>query len=204
TLLFAVARYEEVIEAFWQGLEQRRAAGQPIDRIASVASFFVSRLDTRIDPMLDAKGDPKGLRGKAAVANAALAYAAFRRSLGTPRWQALAAAGAAPQRPLWASTSTKDPKYPDTYYVEALIAAETVNTLPPDTYAAYRDHGKPAIRIQESMETAPRILTELVAQGISLNQMTEFLEQDGVTKFAASYASLLAGIEAKVGALVGG
>ena len=204
TLLFAVARYEEVIEAFWQGLEQRLAAGRPIAGIASVASFFVSRVDARIDPMLDANGDPKGLRGKAAIANAALAYAAFERSLGTPRWQALAAAGAAPQRPLWASTSTKDPKYADTYYIDALTATRTVNTIPPDTFAAYRDHGHPAIRIQQSMQTAARVLTELVAQGISLNQVTDFLEQDGVAKFAASYASLLAGIEAKAGALVRG
>ncbi len=204
TLLFAVERHAEVIEAFLSGLERRAAAGQPIDRLRSVASFFVSRVDGKIDPQLDKAGDPKKIRGAAAIANACVAYDLFEQRFSEPRWKALEAKGAQVQRPLWASTSTKDPKYADTYYIEALIGTRTVNTIPPDTFAAYRDHGKPAIRIQESMQTAPRILTDLVAQGISLNQVTEFLEQDGVTKFAASYASLLAGIEAKVGALVGG
>ena len=147
TLLFSVARYDEVIEAFLKGLERRRAQGQPIDRITSVASFFVSRVDGQIDPLLDKAGDPQKLRGTIAIANAGLAYAAFERSRATPRWQALAAAGARAQRPLWASTSTKDPKYPDVYYIEALIAADTVNTIPPDTFDAYRDHGKPEPRI---------------------------------------------------------
>jgi transaldolase len=203
TLLFAVERYREVIEAFLAGLEARVAAGQPIDRIASVASFFVSRVDARIDPQLDQAGDPGKIRGTIAIANAGLAYAAFLETVDSPRWKALEAKGAAPQRPLWASTSTKDPKYPDTYYVEALVAPSTVNTLPPDTFAAYRDHGRPAIRIDDAIETAADRLAALKAGGIDLADVTRFLEEDGVAKFAASYHSLLTKIEAKVGALCG-
>jgi transaldolase len=203
TLLFSVERYQAVIEAFLAGLERRRAAGQPVDRIASVASFFVSRVDGRIDPILDKTGDPHGLRGTIAIANAGAAYTAFERSLATPRWRALAAAGAKPQRPLWASTSTKDPRYPDVYYVEALVASDTVNTLPPDTFEAYRDHGKPETRIAEAMASAPRLIEALAATGIDLAEVTRFLEEDGVAKFAASYRQLLAGIDAKATSLVG-
>jgi transaldolase len=201
TLLFSVDRYSEVIEAFLQGLERRRAQGQPVDRINSVASFFVSRVDGRVDPLLDKAGDPAKLRGTVAIANAATAYGVFERSLETPRWKALAAAGVRPQRPLWASTSTKDPRYPDTFYVEALIAPMTVNTIPPDTFAAYRDHGKPEVRIRQEMARAPERLSTLATQGIDLAEVTRFLEEDGVTKFAASYRQLLRGIEAKLGAL---
>ena len=131
-----------------------------------------------------------------------MAYAAFERSRATPRWGVLAEAGARPQRPLWASTSTKDPAYPDTYYVEALVAADTVNTIPPDTLDAYRDHGKPELRIHEAMATAPRKLRELAESGVDLEEVTRFLERDGVAKFAASYRQLVAGIEAKASALV--
>jgi transaldolase len=203
TLLFSVARYEEVIEAFLSGLERRKAAGLPVDKINSVASFFVSRVDGRIDPMLDKMGDPKKLRGTIAIANAALAYAAFERSLATPRWKALSALGARPQRPLWASTSTKDPKFPDVYYIEALVASNTVNTIPPDTFDAYRDHGRPEVRIEETIAQAPARLAALASLGIDLAEVTHFLEDDGVTKFSASYRQLLAGIEAKAGALAG-
>jgi transaldolase len=203
TLLFAVERYQAVIDAYSTGLEHRLAAGQPIDRISSVASFFVSRVDSRIDPILDRAGDPLGLRGTIAIANAAMAYRVFERTLTTPRWQALAAKGATPQRPLWASTSTKDPRYPDTYYVEALIAKDTVNTLPPDTFAAYRDHGNPEVRIGAAMAAAPERLLRLAETGISLAEVTGVLEEDGVAKFAASYQSLIAGIESKMGALAG-
>ena len=203
TLLFSVQRYEEVIEAFLTGLERRRKAGQPIDRINSVASFFVSRVDGRVDPLLDKAGDPHHLRGTIAIANAGMAYAAFERSRATPRWLALAAAGARPQRPLWASTSTKDPKYPDIFYIEALVAADTVNTIPPDTFEAYRDHGKPEPRIAQAIATAPERLAALASMGIALADVTRFLEEDGVTKFAASYKQLLAGIEAKATTLVG-
>ena len=201
TLLFSVTRYEEVIDAYCQGLEQRVASGQPLSRLASVASFFVSRVDSRLDPVLDAAGDPLALRGKGAIANAGTAYTVFQRSLTTPRWGRLAAEGAQPQRPLWASTSTKDPRYPDVYYVEALIARDTVNTVPPDTLNAYRDHGRPTLRIAEAMATAPRILAALRDQGIDLAAVTTFLEEDGVQKFAASYHAVLARIEAKTEAL---
>jgi transaldolase len=202
TLLFSVERYESVIDAFLSGVSLRRASGHPVDRLASVASFFVSRVDGRIDPMLDQAGDPHGLRGTIAIANAGMAYAAFERALATPRWRALAAAGARPQRPLWASTSTKDPRYPDVYYVEALVAGDTVNTLPPDTFLAYRDHGKPEPRIAAAMASASSRLEALASMGIDLADVTRYLEEDGVAKFAASYRQLLAGIEAKATALV--
>ena len=197
TLLFSVERYGEVIEAFLTGLEQRVGAGQPVERVHSVASFFVSRVDTKVDPQLDKGGDPAGVRGRTAIANAALAYRLFETTLASARWRELAANGAKPQRPLWASTSTKDPAYPDVYYVEALVAPRTVNTLPPETFAAYRDHGAPAVRIRESIASAERELAGLAEAGIDLAQVTRELEEEGVSKFAASYRSLLAGIEAK-------
>jgi transaldolase len=203
TLLFSVERYAEVIDAFLEGLERRLAAGLPLRPIASVASFFVSRVDGKVDPRLDALGDPRGLRGRIAIANACVAYGLFERSLATPRWERLAQGGARPQRPLWASTSTKDPRYPDVHYVEALIAPETVNTLTPETFAAYRNHGRPEIRIRQGMAEAPGQLAALAEVGIDLAAVTRELELDGVTKFAASHRSLLAGIEAKAGTLVG-
>ena len=203
TLLFSVARYEQVIEAFLKGLEERVAKGQPVDRIASVASFFVSRVDGKVDPVLDKKGGLDALRGTAAIANACVAYAAFEKSIAGPRWQALAAKGAKVQRPLWASTSTKDPKYPDVFYIEALIADHTVNTIPPATFEAYKDHGKPEIRIREGIAKAPAQLAALAKAGIDLDEVTKTLEVEGVASFAKSYAELLAVIEHKAGALVG-
>jgi transaldolase len=199
TLLFSVQRYEEVAAAYAEGLETRAAARKPVSRVSSVASFFVSRIDTMVDPMLDRLGGEAGeLRGTPAIANAALAYAAFRRLTAEPRWSALAAAGARPQRPLWASTSTKDPRYPDVHYVEPLIAPDTVNTLPPDTFAAYRDHGRPEVRIGETVAAAPGRLAVLARAGIDLAEVTARLESEGVSKFAASYDSLLRGIESKM------
>lgn len=203
TLLFSVERYQEVIEAFLRGLERRRAAGQPVDRLASVASFFVSRVDGKTDPLLDQKGDPAKLRGSIAIANAATAYATFERSLATPRWQALAAAGARPQRPLWASTGTKDPRYSDTHYIEPLVAPHTVTTLTPETLDAYRDHGRPEVRIAATIAQAPAQLRALAAQGIDLPEITRALEHEGVAKFSESYRKLLHGIETKASALVG-
>jgi transaldolase len=200
TLLFSVERYAEVIEAFLQGLESRLEQRLPIDAIASVASFFVSRVDGKIDPLLDRMG-ASGLRGKIAIANAAVAYRLFRQSQSSARWDRLASAGAKAQRPLWASTSTKDPRYPDVYYVEALIAPDTVNTVPPETLAAYRDHGQPAARIEEAIAAAPVQLTQLRDAGVDLPAVTRELEEDGVAKFAGSYAAVLSGIEAKVGTL---
>jgi transaldolase len=202
TLLFSVARYQEVIDAFLRGLERRRAAGHPLDRLVSVASFFVSRVDGKVDPLLDRTEDPFQLRGSIAIANAAMAYAAFERTLASPRWQTLAAAGARPQRPLWASTSTKDPRYPDTHYVEPLVAPHTVTTLPPETLEAYRDHGRPAVRIAATIAEAPGRLGALAEAGIDLAEVTAALEREGVEKFSASYRQLLKGIETKAAALV--
>ncbi|HET7041104.1 MAG TPA: transaldolase [Gemmatimonadales bacterium] len=202
TLLFSVERHREVIAAFFAGLERRVAAGAAVDRLCSVASFFVSRVDGRIDPMLDAKGEAgAALRGTIAIANAAAAYGAFEAAFRGPRWEALAARGAQVQRPLWASTSTKDPKYPDTYYVEALVAPHTVNTLPPETFAAYRDHGHPEARMAAHVHGAEAQLGRLATFGVSLAEVTDFLERDGVQKFAASYQALLDRIQAKAGEL---
>ena len=202
TLLFSVARYEEVAAAFAEGLEIRVARRLPIERLASVASFFLSRVDTMVDPMFDRVGGAaRELRGTTAIANAALAYAAFRRLSAEPRWTALAARGARPQRPLWASTSTKDPRYSDVHYVEPLIAPHTVNTLPPETFAAYRDHGRPEVRIHSAIARAEARQADLARLGISLAEVTARLEVEGVSKFAGSYESLLRGIEAKMEAL---
>lgn len=201
TLLFAVPRYEQVIDAFCKALERRIADVQPIDGIASVASFFVSRMDSKVDPMLDELGDLSSLRGKTAIANAVTAYAVFERSLGSDRWKKLASRGAKPQRVLWASTSTKDPKYPDTYYVDSLVAPRTVNTLPPATFDAYRDHGRPAVTIRERIAAAQQELASLDSLGIDLNEVTEQLEDEGVEKFAKSFDAVLSSIEAKARAL---
>ena len=190
TLLFAVRRYREVVDAFFTGLERRVAAGRPAAGVASVASFFVSRVDGKVGG------------GTAAIANAAVAYQAFEELFASPRWQALAAQGAMVQRPLWASTSTKDPSLPDVYYVEALIAPLTVNTLPPATFAAYRDHGKPAVRIREVAARAGAALAELARAGVDLDEVTRTLEVEGVRSFAASYDSLLKVIEQKAAVLV--
>jgi transaldolase len=202
TLLFSVVRYEQVIEAFLAGLEARVARGLVVDRLASVASFFVSRIDTKVDAWLDAQGGSAGLRGTAAIANACRAYGSFERAFSGPRWQALADRGARRQRPLWASTSTKDPAYPDVYYVEALVAPDTVNTLPPATLTAYRDHGRPAVRIRDGMAAAPVRLDALAAAGVDLAAVTRTLEEEGVMSFATSYQQVLDRIEAKAGALV--
>ncbi len=190
TLLFSVGRYREVVEAFFTGLEQRHRAGRPAAAIASVASFFVSRVDSKIP----------GFR--AAIANAALAYGAFEELFASPRWQALAVVGAMVQRPLWASTSTKDPSLSDVYYVEALVGDRTVNTLPPATFAAYRDHGRPALRIHEALAAAPSLFAELARQGVNLDAITATLEAEGVASFAASFESLLGVIERKAEVLV--
>jgi transaldolase/transaldolase/glucose-6-phosphate isomerase len=200
TLLFSTERYAEVVEAFLAGMELRLDRGLSVRTLASVASFFVSRVDGKVDPLL-ARTPDHPLRGRIAIANAGMAYGLFERTLATRRWDRLARAGARPQRPLWASTSTKDPRLPDIYYVEALAAPNTVNTLPPETFDAYRDHGHPVIRIQESVAAAPAQLDALAEAGIDLKTVTAELEAEGVAKFAASYAAVLAGIESKAGAL---
>lgn len=201
TLLFSVERYQAVIRAHEAGLELRAKQGLPLAGIASVASFFVSRVDSKIDPLLDRAGDPDHLRGRIAIVNACMAYRTFERWATNPRWELLAARGAQQQRPLWASTSTKDPAYPDVHYVEALIAPHTVNTLPPETFAAYRDHGQPAIRIHAGIAAAEGQLEALGRRGIDLRAITHELEIEGVKKFVQSYESLLGAIEGKMEAL---
>jgi transaldolase len=207
TLLFAVERYQRVIEAYHAGLEQRAAAGQPLDRVRSVASFFVSRVDSEVDSQLEQriaatadaaeKARLEALRGTAAVANAAVAYQAYEAAFSAPRFRALMAKGAAVQRPLWASTSTKNPRYPDTMYVDRLIGPDTVNTVPPATLRAFQDHGRPVRTIDADVAGARGQLAEIAAAGISLTAVTDHLESDGVAKFAKSFTSLLAAIEAK-------
>jgi transaldolase len=193
TLLFSVARHREVMEAYLSALEERVAAGQPIDRLRSVASFFVSRVDTNVDKKLDKIGSDaaRQLRGKAAIANAKLAYEAFREVFGSPRFAALKAKGASLQRPLWASTSTKDPAYPDLYYVEALVAPDTVDTMPPETFQAYRDHGDPKVRISDGMDEARAVFPRLAELGIAEADVSRELEEEGAQKFSASFDSLL-------------
>jgi transaldolase len=193
TLLFSVARHREVMEAYLSALEERVAAGQPIDGLRSVASFFVSRVDTNVDKKLDKIGSDaaRQLRGKAAIANAKLAYQAFREVFGSPRFAALKAKGASLQRPLWASTSTKDPAYPDLYYVEALVAPDTVDTMPPETFQAYRDHGDPKVRISDGMDAARAVFPQLAELGIAEADVSRELEEEGVQKFSASFDSLL-------------
>lgn len=200
TLIFSLKRYAEVKEAYLQGLTDRLEAGMPVDKIASVASFFVSRVDVAIDSRLDklAEQQPehaahlKALQGKAAVANARLAYAQFEQTFTGARWERLAAAGARVQRPLWASTSTKNPAYPDLIYVDTLIGPNTVNTMPPQTLEAFQDHGTPAVTVRNDLNAAQRVLADLADAGISMDEVTSELEAEGVKKFADSFAELLA------------
>ena len=199
TLLFSVGRYMEVLDAYMDAMQMRLDNGQPLDNVASVASFFLSRIDVMVDPMLDAIVADSGeqaaqataLRGQAAVASAGFAYKRFLEASAQDRWKQLAAAGARPQRLLWASTGTKDPAYSDTKYVEALIAAETVNTLPVETLDAYRAHGDPALRIDSAIAAAPDIMKGLAALDIDMHTVAEQLEREGIDKFIKPYQSLL-------------
>jgi transaldolase len=193
TLIFSLTRYAEVIEAFLDGMEGALRAGLDLSRIASVASFFVSRVDTEIDARLDKLDSKEGsdLRGKAAIANARLAYQQYEQMLSGSRWQALAAAGARPQRPLWASTSTKDPAYPDTRYVVDLVAPDVVNTMPEATLRAVADHGDvPADNIRDHYESSAQILARLEALGIDLEDALQKLEDDGLANFDAAWSHL--------------
>lgn len=211
TLLFALTAYERVIQAFMGGLEARARLGKPINRIGSVASFFVSRVDTEVDRRLEAlagelQGSERervlGLRGKAAVANARLAYRLFCAELAGARWRSLAAAGAKRQRPLWASTSTKNPGYRDVMYVEQLIGPHTVNTLPPQTIDAFRDHGEVNATVGTGLDEAQRTLAELEALGISMKEVTDKLLADGLASFQKSFDQLTARIGQKLSSLV--
>jgi transaldolase / glucose-6-phosphate isomerase len=200
TLIFSLVRYDQVTEAYLKGLTRRLEAGTRIDRLASVASFFVSRIDTAVDALLDeriataplALRPPlERLRGKAAIANAKLAYALFRERFGPDRFGLLAREGARPQRPLWASTSTKNPAYPDVYYVEALVGPDTIDTLPPATLDAYRDHGHPEVRIDAALDRAHEVMAQLKSAGIDFDAVTKKLELDGVASFTKSYRTML-------------
>jgi transaldolase len=193
TLIFSLQRYEAVMNAFLDGMERAQGAGIDLAGIASVASFFVSRVDTEIDARLDKIGTPEAasLRGGAAIANARLAYRNYERVFGSSRWGALSAAGARPQRPLWASTSVKDPAYPDTRYVTDLVAPGVVNTMPETTLRAVADHGEiPADSIHGSYDAAQEVLDGLNGIGIDYDESMQALEDDAVAKFEASWAEL--------------
>jgi transaldolase len=205
TLLFSLKSYQSVAMAYIEGLEARVAKGEPIDKIASVASFFISRIDAQIDKKIDERvkaGDSeaealKAIRGKVAIANAKLAYAWFEELLAGERWKALAVKGAMPQRLLWASTGTKDPAYPDTLYVDTLIGPDTVNTMPPKTMDAFRDHGTVAQTITADVDQARHVLAEANRLGLGLDDVTTALVEDGVKLFVESFDTLIGAVEKK-------
>lgn len=206
TLIFSLERYEEVIDAYQRGIIRRVDAGKPVNKIASVASFFVSRVDSAVDKALDGllvglHGDPRRplerLKGRAAIANAKMAYALFKRKFNDQRFKDLMRSGAQVQRPLWASTSTKNPAYPDVYYVEALVGRHTVDTMPPQTLVAYKDHGNPAATLEDGLDEAQRVLKQLSEYHIEMDAITAKLEADGVASFAASFDSLIGVVAAR-------
>jgi transaldolase len=224
TLIFSLRRYAEVAESYVRGVERLVAEGGDPSKVASVASFFVSRIDTECDRRLDelsasgapggtngaesANGvgsrgslDPADLKGRLAVANARLAYQHYKAVFRGPRWDYLAGKGATPQRVLWASTSTKNPAYPDTIYIEELIGPDTVNTVPEETIEAYQDHGRPLMRLEEGLADARRLLDELAAAGVDYDDLTDTLEREGVEKFSDAFGELLSALGAKRSAL---
>jgi transaldolase len=210
TLIFALQRYREVAEVYISGLEKRLKSGKPINHVASVASVFVSRIDSLVDGMLDKKAasDASGkkkiesLRGKAAVANTKMIYQAFKEIFGTPRFAALKEKGAVAQRPLWGSTGTKNPAYSDLLYVETLVGPHTVNTVPPKTYTAILDHAKPALTIESDIDGAKNDLRELSGVGINMDEVTRKLEDDGVASFEKSFDGLYNNLDEKRGEFV--
>ena len=201
TLLFGLERYEAVTDAYIAGLEERAAKGLPINTIASVASFFLSRIDVLIDPMLDQKG-AADLKGEVAIASAKKAYEIYKRVFGSDRFQKLRDKGATPQRLLWASTGSKNPAFSDVKYVEALIGPKTVNTLPLETLEAYRDHGQPEARLEQDIDHATQVLARVKEVGIDLLAITTQLETEGIDKFIKPYDKLLAAIDEQKKALV--
>jgi transaldolase len=200
TLLFSIERYEQVIDAYLRGLSARVDAGEPVDRISSVASFFLSRIDTKVDERLPEDSE---LRGKVALASARVAYQRYLEKFSGSAWERLEAAGASRQRPLWASTGTKNPAYPDTLYVAQLIGPDVINTMPDHTLHAFADHGEVARTLDTDPDAAERTLEQAAAAGIDLRGVTDELEREGVRSFCASYQELLDCIEGKLGALAG-
>jgi len=194
TLLFGLERYEEVTEAYISGLEERVNAGKPIEYVSSVASFFLSRIDVLVDPMLQEKG-LANLKGEVAIASAKKAYEIYKRVFSTERWKKLEEKGAKPQRLLWASTGSKDPAFSDVKYVEALIGKDTVDTIPMDTLVAFRDHGNAENTLEEGLDTATATLEQIKTAGIDLAKITQQLEDEGIEKFNQPYDKLLAAIE---------
>jgi len=202
TLIFSIERYRAVMDAFIEGIERARATGHDLTTLASVASFFVSRVDTEVDKRLDKLGSPEAveLRGKAAIANARLAYGVYEEVVASDRWQTLAAVGAHPQRPLWASTGVKDPAYPDTRYVDELVVAGVVNTMPESTLDAVADHG--VIRgdtVTGTQQEAAAVLDRIEGIGVSIDQVTAELEDEGVTKFEKSWQEFLSTVAEGLG-----
>jgi transaldolase len=197
TLIFSLRRYGEVAESYVRGIERLIAEGGDPRAVASVASFFVSRIDTETDRRLDEIGGHDDLKGRLAVANARLAYKHYQEVFSGPRWEFLEAKGATPQRVLWASTSTKNPDYQDTLYVEELIGPDTVNTMPEDTITAYQDHGDPQPRLASGLEDAQKVFDDLRDAGVDYDDVTNTLEREGVEKFSDSFAELLQALGAK-------
>jgi transaldolase len=202
TLIFSLQRYAEVVEAYLRGLERLVESGGDPGPVASVASFFVSRVDTEADRRLGEAGAPDELKGKLAVANAKLAYERYQELFSGERWDALEAKGARSQRCLWASTSTKNPDYRDVIYVEELIGPETVNTMPEETIDAFQDHGEVALTLERDVDEAKRVFERIAEAGVDYDDVVATLEREGVDKFAASFKELLDGVQAKRGELV--
>ncbi|HEY2571551.1 MAG TPA: transaldolase family protein, partial [Solirubrobacteraceae bacterium] len=202
TLIFSLQRYKEVAESYLRGIERLVAEGGDPTKVASVASFFVSRIDTEADRRLEEAGAPKELQGKLAIANAKLAYRHYQQAFSGPRWEYLASKGATPQRVLWASTSVKNPDYRDTMYVEELIGPDTVNTMPEETIKDFQDHGKPRARLESGLDQARKVFDDLAAAGVDYKDVTDTLEREGVEKFADAFDELLAALEQKRSALV--
>lgn len=201
TLIFSLRRYAEVAESYLRGLERLVAAGGDPHEVVSVASFFVSRIDTEADRRLDELGGHDRLKGRLAVANAKLAYQHYKQVFTGERWEFLTDKGATPQRVLWASTSVKDPAYPDTLYVEELIGPDTVNTMPEETIRAYQDHGEPKERLELGLDDARRVFAELEKAGVDYDDVTDTLEREGVEKFAVSLDELLGGLRDQLSAV---
>jgi transaldolase len=197
TLIFSLRRYAEVAESYMRGLERLVAEGGDPRKVASVASFFVSRIDTEADRRLEEIGGHDELKGKLAIANAKLAYQHYGEAFAGPRWEYLASKGATPQRVLWASTSTKNPDYRDTLYVDELIGADTVDTMPEETIRAYQDHGDPQPRLQGGLVQARGVFDELKRAGVDYEDVTDTLEREGVEKFSASFDELLSALRDK-------